>query len=82
MLKLTWIYYDLLDLYADIGNIRVIEDILISNNIEYTVDKVTVNEEYDLRQSDIIFIGGGADFEQSIVYKDLLKRKSMRILYW
>lgn len=75
MLRLTWIYYDLLDLYADIGNIRVIEDILTKNNIDYVLDKVTINEDYDLTTSDIIFMGGGADFEQSIVFEDLLKRK-------
>lgn len=75
MVKLTWLYYDLLDLYADVGNIKVIEDILTKNNVKYELEKITINQEVDLRKSDMIFIGGGADFEQSIVYEDLLKRK-------
>lgn len=75
MVKLTWLYYDLLDLYADVGNIKVIEDILTKNGLKYQLNKVTVGDDIDLRDSDMIFIGGGADFEQSIVYEDLLKRK-------
>lgn len=75
MVRLTWLYYDLLDLYADIGNIKVIQDILEKNNVEYILDKVTIGDEYDLRESDMIFLGGGADFEQSIVMDDLLERK-------
>lgn len=75
MVKLTWLYYDLLDLYADVGNIKVISDILTKNDIEFEIEKITVGDEVDLRNSDMIFIGGGADFEQSIVYEDLLKRK-------
>ena len=38
--KIAWLYYDLLELYGDSGNIKIIESILKSNNIDYQVDGI------------------------------------------
>ena len=40
--KIAWLYYDLLELYGDRGNIKVLETLLKQNEIEYEVDKITL----------------------------------------
>lgn len=74
--KIAWLYYDLLELYGDRGNIKVLETILKKNNIDVEVDKITLNDETDISDYDIIFLGGGTDSAQAMLYEDLIKRKS------
>ena len=73
--KIAWLYYDLLELYGDSGNIKIIESILKSNNIDYQVDKLTIADEFDIEDHDLIFLGGGSDYAQNILYKHLLSKK-------
>lgn len=74
-LKLCWLYYDLLELYGDRGNIKIFEKICIDNEIELIVDKITINDKTDISNYDILFLGGGSDYAQSLLYKDLITRK-------
>lgn len=78
-LKIAWLYYDLLELYGDRGNIKVLEKILTDNNIAYCVDQITINDTTDISDHDIIFLGGGSDNAQNIIYPDLLKRRDQII---
>ncbi len=73
--KIAWLYYDLLELYGDRGNIKVLEQVLKENNINVEIDKITLNDERDLSNHDIIFLGGGSDSAQRLLYEDLIKRK-------
>ncbi len=74
-LRLAWLYYDLLELYGDRGNIKAIEYLCEKNDIEIEVDKITLNDKIDISNHDILFLGGGTDYAQSLLYKDLLGRK-------
>ncbi len=74
-LKLAWLYYDLLELYGDRGNIKAIEYLCDKSGIEITIDKITLNDDIDISGHDILFLGGGTDYAQSLLYKDLLERK-------
>ncbi len=74
--KIAWMYYDLLELYGDKGNLRVIEYILNKNQIEYQIDKITINEvDKDISNYDFVFLGGGSDQNQLIIEEDLKLRK-------
>ncbi len=75
--KILWLYYDLLDLYGDRGNIKVLEYILKHNNIKYKIDKITINEE-DKKDTDydLVFLGGGSDKNQQLIESDLKSRKN------
>lgn len=75
-LTIAWLYYDLLELYSDRGNIKILENICNNNGIELIIEKVSLNSSYDISNCDILFLGGGSDYAQNIVYKDLLKRRS------
>ncbi len=74
-LKIAWLYYDLLELYGDRGNIKVLETLLTRNGFEVEVDKITINSDTDISNHDIIFLGGGTDSAQEMLYEDLISRK-------
>lgn len=74
-LKVLWMYHDVMDLYGDKGNIQVLQKRCELRNIEIEVDTCAMGEEKDLSSYDILFVGGGADKEQSLLYQDLLLRR-------
>lgn len=79
MFKIAWLYHDILNLYGDVGNILVLTHLLESNQIPYQVDKISLNKHQKLDDYDIIFIGGGSDQAQALIYKDFISRKQQII---
>lgn len=74
-LRILWMYHDMMDLYGDRGNIQVLKKRCEDRNIQVEVETCGLNEKKDLKSYHLIFIGGGADREQELLYEDLLKRK-------
>lgn len=75
ILKVLWMYHNIMDLYGDKGNMRVLRKRCEDRGISIEIDKCAMKEEKTLCDYDILFIGGGADKEQSLLYADLLSRK-------
>lgn len=75
-LKLLYLYPDMLELYGDYGNIQVLKYRLEKRNINLIIDRYSIGEKKpDFASYDIVFAGGGADNEQSILSKDLIQYK-------
>ncbi len=74
-LKVCWMYHNIMDLYGDKGNMMVLKKRCLDRNIEIVIDTCGINEEKDLCDYDLIFLGGGADKEQKMIISDLLSRK-------
>ena len=75
-LKLLYLYPDMLELYGDYGNIQVLKYRLEKRGINLIIDKYSIGDNApDFASYDIVFAGGGADNEQSILSKDLIKYK-------
>ncbi|MGL5917585.1 MAG: type 1 glutamine amidotransferase [Culicoidibacterales bacterium] len=74
-LHLAWLYDDLLELYGDRGNVTVLRDRCTKRGITLHVHQYSVGDQFDLTKMDMIFIGGGSDREQNIIYEDLLDRR-------
>lgn len=70
-------YPDLLNTYGDIGNIFSIKNRCELRGISVYINNVYINDVPNLNKGDIVFIGGGQDFEQSLVSKDLLNKKDV-----
>lgn len=68
-------YHDLMDLYGDKGNIETLRYRASKRGVNVIVDTCTLQEERNIEDYDIFFLGGGADKEQTLIYKDLLARK-------
>lgn len=75
-LRICHLYPDLLDLYGDRGNIRVLQARSNWRGIEAEVEQVSLGDPLDFKSFDILFIGGGSDREQNILVEDLMKRKN------
>ena len=75
-IKLLYLYPDMLELYGDYGNIQVLKYRMEKRRINLIVDRYTIGDEApDFTSYDIVFAGGGADNEQSILSTDLIKYK-------
>jgi len=75
-LHICHLYYDILNLYGDNGNIRTMQKRLEWRGIGSKVTRLSFGEVDESESYDIIFIGGGQDFEQEILVKDLFEYKA------
>ena len=75
-IKILYLYPDLLELYGDYGNIQVLRYRIEKRGYKAIIDRYCINdEEPDFNSYDLVFAGGGADNEQSILADDLIKYK-------
>lgn len=78
-LNICHLYPDLLNLYGDGGNIIAMKKRLEWRNIECHIHNVTLHDSFEQDKYDIVFIGGGQDFEQEVILKDLKGDKTKRL---
>jgi CobQ-like glutamine amidotransferase family enzyme len=74
-LKIYHLYPDLLNLYGDRGNIIALRRRCEWRSIEAEVVPVSIGDAFEPDACDILFIGGGQDYEQSILQPDLMGDK-------
>lgn len=70
-IKICHLYPDLLNLYGDLGNIKAMVKHLEASGIKCSVDNIVLGDRLDWQKYDIFFVGGGQDFEQEILSRDL-----------
>ena len=69
-LNICHLYPDLLNVYGDVGNILILKHRAENRGIKVNVINVSINDEFNADDYDIVFFGGGQDYEQSIVSND------------
>ena len=69
------LYYDLMNLYGEYGNIIALRDTLKDQGIEVNIDKKSLNDSIDFLKYDIVYIGQGSEYNQELVRQDILKYK-------
>ena len=74
-LKICNLYHDLLNIYGDRGNIIALDKRASWHGINSEVHNISIGDKFDSEQYDIIMLGGGQDFEQAIIQKDLVEHK-------
>ncbi|MGN1331043.1 MAG: type 1 glutamine amidotransferase [Clostridia bacterium] len=75
-INILYLYPDILDLYGDIGNIKVLQYRIEKRGFSCKVDTYSIGDTApDFSSYDIVFSGGGADNEQKILSDDLIKYK-------
>ncbi|MCM1565473.1 MAG: glutamine amidotransferase [Dehalobacter sp.] len=77
-MKLTifHLYPDLLDLYGDRGNVLALAARCRWRGIDVEIRRISLGEEMNFSEADILFLGGGSDREQSLLVQDLSTRSS------
>lgn len=74
-LNICHLYPDLLNVYGDLGNILILKYRAEKRGINVNIINVSLNDSFDPTAYDIVFFGGGQDYEQSIVSPDLINNK-------
>ncbi len=73
-LEIVHLYHDLLNTYGDDGNIKLIKRRAEKRGISVNVKNISVGDS--LKSADILFLGGGQEYEQTIVSEDIIKNKA------
>lgn len=70
------LFYDLLNLYGESGNVLALKEALESQDIEVELKNISLdNEEWNLQELDFIYIGTGTDNNEKIALECLKKHK-------
>ncbi len=75
IIKIAHLYYDLLNLYGESGNVMALKKFIERVNIETEVHFLTIGDKIDFSKYDIFFIGEGSEENQELVIEDILKYK-------
>lgn len=79
-LNICHMYPDVLNLYGDRGNIICLSRRAQWRGITVNVCSSRIGDGLKLSEADLVFIGGGQDFEQEVLLKDLHTGKDREIL--
>lgn len=75
-LNILCLYPNLMDLYGDLGNLKVLEYRAKKRNVNIEIDYYTIGDDKpEFNNYDLVFIGGGSEREQKLIVKDLIKYK-------
>ena len=69
------LYYDLMNLYGEIGNIKVLTYHLKNQGIKVNIKNLSINDDINFDELDLIYIGSGTNNNQLLVLNDILKYK-------
>lgn len=81
IITIAHLYPDLLNLYGDFGNIASLSYRMKKRGFEVSVKEYGINDRVDFDNTDIIYIGGGAEKEQLTVCSKLLEYKDKFLSY-
>lgn len=74
-INILYLYYDILNLYGESGNIKALKYYFESLGIDTHIKFTTLNEEINLKNIDLIYLGMGSENNQLLVLKHLKKYK-------
>jgi CobQ-like glutamine amidotransferase family enzyme len=74
-LRVCALYPDLMNIYADRGNLLMLERRCQWRGIGFRLDASGLGEELDANAHDLFYLGGGQDRDQRLCAEDLLQTK-------
>src|SRR4051812_49751292 len=74
-LRVCALYPDLMNIYADRGNIAVLRARCEWRGLGFELTASGIGEELDASSADIFYMGGGQDRDQAAVARDMVKTK-------
>lgn len=78
---IAYLYYNLLNLYGENGNIKVLKKALENQGINVIVKFLDINDQLDFDSYDLIYMGSGEYKNIDVLLTDLRKHKSEIIRY-
>ncbi|VTP94774.1 cobyric acid synthase [Streptococcus equi subsp. zooepidemicus] len=80
-LHIAHLYGNLMNTYGDNGNVLMLKYVAEKLGAKVRVDIVSIGDTFDQDGYDIVFFGGGQDYEQAIVARDLPSKKEALAAY-
>lgn len=74
-LKVAHLYGNLLNTYGDNGNLLMLKYVAEKMGVTFSSEVVSIYQDFDPEKYDLVFFGGGQDFEQLIVSQDIQDKK-------
>lgn len=74
-IKIAHLYYDLLNLYGEQGNIIALKKAFNNQNIDVQIDLLSINDKIDFNSYDLFYLGSGSEENEIIVLENILKYK-------
>lgn len=74
-INILYLYYDLLNLYGEIGNIKILKYHLEKQGIKVNIDKLSLEDDIDFSSYDLVYMGSGTEGNLKLVYDNLKKYK-------
>ena len=80
-LRICHLYGNLMNTYGDNGNLLMLQYRAKKLGYEVETTLISLEEDFNAEAFDIVMFGGGQDFEQTVVAKDLQNKKEALIQY-
>ena len=74
-INILCLYYDLMDLYGDTGNVRVLKYHLDDLGIKYNIKYLSIDDKLSFNDYDLVLIGASTEENRDICLNHLLKYK-------
>lgn len=75
-IKIAHLYYDLMNLYGEHGNVRALTHHLEEHKIRVIVHNLSVEDKINFDEYDLFYIGSGSKESFLIVLEDIIKHKA------
>ena len=80
-LRICHLYGNLMNTYGDNGNLLMLQHRAKKLGYEVETTLISLEEDFNPEEFDIVMFGGGQDYEQTVVAKDLQNKKETLIQY-
>ena len=80
-LRICHLYGNLMNTYGDNGNLLMLQHRAKKLGYEVETTLISLEEDFNAQDFDIVMFGGGQDYEQTVVAKDLQNKKEALIQY-
>lgn len=80
-LRICHLYGNLMNTYGDNGNLLMLQHRAKKLGYEVKTTLISLEEDFNPEEFDIVMFGGGQDYEQTVVAKDLQNKKDTLIEY-
>ena len=80
-LRVCHLYGNLMNTYGDNGNLLMLQHRAKKLGYEVETTLISLEEDFNPEDFDIVMFGGGQDYEQTVVAKDLQNKKDALIQY-
>jgi len=75
-ITIAYLYYNLLNLYGENGNIKIIKKSLENQGINVVVKFLDLKDKLEFEKYDLIYMGSGTSEMTEVIIKELLKYKN------